>query len=88
MEVDADLNKYNTHWLDLICCIQPGANPESIEAEMRVELKQWLRSHWAEMDANERVKFPEQTLFLSPGSAGITSMREQYEHWLQILMMV
>jgi predicted permease len=88
VEVDADLNKYNTHWLDLIGRVQPGANPESIEAEMRVELKQWLRSHWAEMDANERVKFPEQTLFLSPGGAGITGMREQYEHWLQILMTV
>ncbi len=25
---------------------------------------------------------------LRPGGAGITSMREQYEHWLQILMMV
>ena len=40
------------------------------------------------MSANDRAKFPEQTLFLSPGGAGITSMREQYEHWLQILMMV
>ncbi len=55
---------------------------------MRVELKQWLRSHWGEMSANDRAKFPEQTLFLRPGGAGITSMREQYEHWLQILMMV
>ena len=55
---------------------------------MRVELKQWLRSHWGEMTANERAKFPEQTLYLSPGGAGITSMREEYEHWLQILMMV
>src|SRR5205807_5486799 len=34
------------------------------------------------------VKFPEQTLFLSPGGAGITSMRDRYEHWLQILMTV
>ena len=88
VEVDADLNKYDTHWLDLIGRIQPGAKPASIEAEMRVELKQWLRSHWGEMSANDRAKFPEQTLFLSPGGAGITSMREQYEHWLQILMMV
>ncbi len=55
---------------------------------MRVELKQWLRSHWAEMSNNDRVKFPEQTLFLRPGGAGITSMREEYQHWLQILMMV
>src|SRR2546430_15387879 len=88
VQVDADLKKYSTHWLDLIGRIQPGAKPASIEAEMRVELKQWLRSHWGEMDANERAKFSEQTLFLSPGGAGITSMREQYEHWLQILMMV
>jgi predicted permease len=55
---------------------------------MRVELKQWLRSHWGDMDGNARAKFPQQTLYLSPGGAGITSMREQYEHWLQILMIV
>ena len=54
---------------------------------MRVELKQWLRPHWREMSANDRVKFPKQTLFLTPGGAGITSMREEYERWLQILMM-
>jgi predicted permease len=88
VQVDADLNKYDTHWLDLIGRIQPGATPVSIEAGMRVELKQWLHSHWGEMSANDRARFPEQTLYLSPGGAGITSMREQYQHWLQILMMV
>ncbi len=88
VEADADLNKHDLHWLDVIGRIQPGVNPASIEAEMRVELKQWLRSHWGEMSADDRAKFPAQTLFLSPGGAGITSMREQYEHWLQILMMV
>src|SRR5438034_6527996 len=55
---------------------------------MRVELKQWLRSHWGEMSANDRARLADQTLYLAPGGAGITSMREQYEHWLQILMMV
>src|SRR5438876_3910983 len=88
VQVDADLNKYDTHWLDLIGRIRPGAKPASIEAEMRVELKQWLRSHWGEMSANDRAKFPNQTLYLNPGGAGISSMREQYEHWLQILMIV
>jgi len=72
----------------LIGRIQPGATPASIEAAMRVELKQWLLSHWGEMSAGDRVKFPEQTLFLRPGGAGITSMREEYEHWLEVLMMV
>ena len=55
---------------------------------MRVELRQWILSHWAELDANARANLPQQTLYLSPGGAGISSMREQYEHWLQILMMV
>jgi predicted permease len=87
VETDSDLNKYDTHWLDLIGRIQPGAAPASIEAEMRIELKRWLRSHWGEMSANERARFPAQTLFLRAGGAGITSMRETYEHWLQILMM-
>src|SRR6266487_5111835 len=86
VQVDADLNKYDTHWLDLIGRIQQGATPASVEAQMRVALKQWLRSHWGEMSANDRARFPDQTLYLAPGGAGITSMREQYEHWLQILM--
>jgi predicted permease len=88
VEADADLNKIDTYWLDLIGRIRPGTKPASIEAEMRVELKQWLRSHWDDMSANDRTRFPEQILFLRPGGAGITSMRDEYVHWLQILMMV
>ena len=88
VESDTDLDNPANHWLDLIGRIQPRTNPVLIEAEMRVELKQWLRSHWHEMSANEQAKFPNQTLYLGPGGAGITSMREQYEHWLRILMMV
>jgi predicted permease len=88
VEADSNLNDPDTHWLDVIGRIGPGAKPASVEAEMRVELKQWLRAHWSDMNANDRAAFPSQTLFLSPGGAGITSMREAYEHWLQILMMV
>jgi predicted permease len=87
VQVDADLNKYDTHWLALIGRIRPGATPASIETEMRVALKQWLRSHWSEMSANDRARFPDQTLYLSPGGAGLTGMRERYDHWLRILMM-
>jgi len=86
--VDNDLHDPNEAWLDMIGRIRPGANPASVEAQMRVELKQWLRSHWDDMSANDRVVFPEQTLFLRAGGAGISSMRDQYEQWLQILMMV
>ena len=82
------LHTPDAHWLDVIGRIQSGTAAATVEAQMRVELKQWLRSHWGEMDANARTNLPLQTLYLSPGGAGITSMREQYEHWLQILMMV
>jgi predicted permease len=76
------------HWLDLIGRIRPNVTPEAVEAQMRLELQQWLRSHWGDMDANSRTNLPQQTLYLSPGGAGITSMRQEYEHWLQILMIV
>ena len=32
VQVDTDLNKYDTHWLALIGRIQPGATPASIES--------------------------------------------------------
>jgi predicted permease len=86
VEADADLYKYDTHWLDLIGRMQPGANPTAIEAQMRVELKQWLLQHWSEMSATDRARFPQQTMYLTPGGAGIASMRQQYGRWLQILM--
>ncbi|MGH9495453.1 MAG: ADOP family duplicated permease, partial [Candidatus Sulfotelmatobacter sp.] len=87
LESDSDLNKADTHWLEMIGRVEPGTSPATIEADMRVGLKQWLRSHWADMDAGDRAKFPEQTLYLTPGGAGITSMRDQSERWLRILMM-
>jgi predicted permease len=83
-----DLHDQGLAWLDLIGRMKAGALPASIEAAMRVELKQWLLSHWGDMSANARANLPNQTLYLSPGGAGITSMREQYEHWLHILMTV
>ena len=87
VESDTDLHQYDLNWLELIGRMRPGAAPAAIEAEMRVELKQWLRSHWGEMGPNDRAAFPQQTLYLRPGGAGITAMRDQYERWLQILMM-
>jgi predicted permease len=88
VESEADLNKYGQHWLQLIGRVARGARPAAMEATMRVELKQWLRSHWGEMSSADRAKFPEQTLFLVPGGAGIATMRERYERWLLILMAV
>jgi predicted permease len=81
-----DLNDQGEAWLDLIGRMKPGSAQAAIQAKMRVELKQWLLSHWGDMNANARANLPDQTLYLSPGGAGITSMRDDYQHWLEILM--
>lgn len=87
VDIEADLKFPFQHWLELIGRVKPGASPQSIEADMRVNLKQWLQAHWAQMSDKDRAQFPEQTLYLVPGAAGIASMREQYELWLKILML-
>jgi predicted permease len=88
LDSDSSLPHDDTHWLELIGRLQPDIQVEPVESRMRLELTRWLRSHWGEMSANDRAKLPEQTLFLRPGGAGITSMREEYQHWLTILMTV
>jgi predicted permease len=88
LEANASLNKVDNSWLDVIGRIEHGTNPASLEAQMRVELKQWLRSHWTDMSSNDRTLFAQQTLHLTPGGSGITSMRQEYEHWLHILIVI
>ena len=82
------LQQAGANWLDLIGRMKAGENAASIEGQMRVELQRWLRSHSGDMDANQRKEISKQTLYLTPGGAGITSMREAYEQWLHILMTV
>ena len=82
------LRQGDRHWLEMIGRIRRGADPVSIQAHMRVELQQWLRSHIADMSPNDRTRLSRQTLNLSSGGSGIASMRKEYESWLQILMMV
>jgi predicted permease len=84
----SDLNTPNLYWLDLIGRARPGVNSASAEAELRTELKQWLLRHWDEMSTHDRAEFARQTLYLRPGGAGISTMRDDYEHWLRILLTV
>lgn len=85
---DGDRANPSLAWLHLIGRKHPGIAAESIQASMRVQLKQWLRSQWPRMSANDRILWPRQTLNLAPGGAGITSMREGYETWLRTLLLV
>ena len=75
-------------WLDLIGRIAPGADPKTIEAQMQVELKQWLLGSSSKLQPGERELVPKQTLHLSPGGAGVQMMRDEYQSGLHLLMWV
>jgi predicted permease len=82
------LEQADANWLDIIGRVPKGANTAAIEAKLKVELRQWLTSHIGDMSPDDRRDLPRQSVHLSPGGAGVTSMREAYEHGLRLLMMV
>jgi putative ABC transport system permease protein len=82
----ARLKRPNTNFLDLIGRVRPGVNPKSLEAKLRVEFYNWLASHVPEMEPSEKQLWQQQTLHLTPGDAGVTAMREQYQDGLKLLL--
>jgi putative ABC transport system permease protein len=74
-------------WLDLIGRVRPGTNPKTLEAQLRVELHQWLASHVLDMTLREKTFWEKQTLSLTPGGAGVSMMRENYKESLWLLLM-
>jgi len=75
-------------WLDLMGRLAPGADPKIIEAQMRVELQQWLASPVSHLRAGERELIPKQTLHLTPGGAGVQMMRDEYQDGLRLLLWI
>lgn len=74
-------------WLALIGRARPDTNPKTLEAQLQVELHQWLTSHRADMTAQEDALLDKQTLHLASGGAGVSLMRENYKESLWLLMM-
>jgi putative ABC transport system permease protein len=80
------LKNANNNFLDLIGRVRPGTNPKALEAKLRVEFYNWLASHVPDMEPGEKQLWQQQTLHLSPGDAGVTAMRSQYEDGLKLLL--
>jgi predicted permease len=75
-------------WLDLIGRAAPQTNPHTLEAQLQVELHQWLASHEPEMSGEEKSRFEKQTVHLTPGGAGVSLIRENYAKSLWLLLAV
>ncbi|HEY6251472.1 MAG TPA: FtsX-like permease family protein, partial [Candidatus Angelobacter sp.] len=74
-------------WLDLIGRVRPDTNPKILEAQLQVELQQWLASHVPDMTSQEKPLLQRQTLRLTPGGAGVSRMREKYKDGLLLLLL-
>ena len=75
-----------TAWLNLIGRVRRETNPNTLEAQLQVELREWLASHRADMTAQEQAGWDQQTVRLAPGGAGVSLMRETYEDGLRLLL--
>ena len=73
-------------WLDLIGRVRAGTQPALVEAQLRVELQRWLASHAGDMTPREATLRGKQTLHLTPGGAGVSLMRREYEDSLRLLL--
>jgi predicted permease len=82
------LRSSRADWLDLIGRIRPGTNPKALQAQLQSELQNWLGSHFADMNPEERAAWKKQTLRLSPGGAGFSGLRNDYGDGLLLLMMM
>jgi predicted permease len=82
----ARLKRSATNFLDLIGRVCPGTNPKALESKLRLEFNNWLASHVPDMQPGEKQLWQQQTLHLTPGDAGVTAMREQYQDGLKLLL--
>jgi predicted permease len=82
----ARLTEPRANWLDIIGRVKPGTDPKALEAQLRTELRQWQMSHYSDLTMQDKEYLPKQQMFLTPGGAGVTDMREQYEDALRVLL--
>ncbi len=75
-------------WLDLIGRVTPRADKKSMEAQMQVELRQFLLSPESKVEDRGKSLVPKQTLHFSPGGGGIQRMRDEYQSGLHLLMWI
>ncbi len=76
----------DSHWLDIIGRITPGSDLQTIQAQLNVELKQWLRTRTGQMMPNDRAAITQQHTELAPAAASANDVRDQYQRGLMLLL--
>ncbi|HET6934841.1 MAG TPA: ABC transporter permease [Candidatus Angelobacter sp.] len=82
------MNSPELDWLDLIGRTKPGADKKAMEAQMQVELRQFLYSPLSKVEDRSKPLIAKQTLHFSPGGNGLQRMRDEYQDGLHLLMWI
>lgn len=81
------LKNTGDHWLYIIGRFKPGVRAATVEAELNVELKQWLTAQaGSKLSAEDRKAIAREQVHLAPGGGGIARMRQDDAHSLQVLL--
>jgi predicted permease len=82
------LEEASLDWLDLIGRVRPGADTQSMEAQMQLQLRQFLLSPLSKVEERDKPLVAKQTLHFSHGGNGVQMMRDEYKDGLHLLMWV
>ena len=86
---DADVFvRGDKQWLNLIGRIRSGSTVAAVQAQLQVELQQFLKSPLSRITGREQTLIPLQYLRLSPGGGGVHRMQDQYQNDLYLLMWI
>jgi predicted permease len=75
-------------WLNLIGRVAPGTAVAPIQAQLNVELQDFLRSPLSKIAGPDAQLIPKQYLRLSPGGAGVQRMQDAYKSDLHLLFWI
>ncbi|MBV8207812.1 MAG: ABC transporter permease [Acidobacteria bacterium] len=78
------LKDENIYWLYVIGRLPPEAKPAAVEAELNVELRQWLMAA-SRLTTQQRSEISKQKLRLEPGGIGIAQMQSEFKQGLYLL---
>ena len=73
-------------WLYLVGRLKSGFVPEPVQAQLTVELQEWLSSHREVIPDRDRKDIPRQYIRLTPAAGGVEKLRTDYEMGLHLLV--
>ncbi len=82
------LDSPELQWLNLIGRIEPGTNLKRMEAQLQVELRQFLLDPVSKVEKRDASLVPKQTLHLAPGGGGVQQMQDNFKDGLHLAMWI